>query len=199
MLNVGLVLKLFSFPLIIYTLFFFIRLNGGQPATEGQMGDLITACDFLFGAFVAYFIFVLISRSQEEGGLRWWGMSGLLLLLAIDEVFMVHEYLGAYLGIKDRFILLFYGGLLGLLLLCDLKAIFQRDTFFYLLLFSAFSVLALVSDYLFNEGVMVVMGRDISYEQFSETFGAMFLSCAVVTMAMHFSIRALWLRYNIVR
>lgn len=180
-------IKLFSFPIIIYLIFFAVRVNGIQPEVEGELGDFITASNFMFGGFVAYFVFILLSsthfKTANPGAIWWWFMSYLLLLLAVDEIFMIHEYIGHQLEIKDTFILLFYAGLLGILLLFDLKNTFQKDTFGMLLLFAIFSVISLVSDYLYNEGVMEIMGKEISYEQFAESIGALCLSAAITTIA----------------
>lgn len=181
-------IKLFSFPIIIYFVFFIVRVNGYQPAVEGELGDFITAFNFMFGGFVAYLVFIIISltslRTKNSGAIWWWLMSFLLILLAVDELFMIHEFVGHHFQIKDTFVLLFYAAMLAILLLFDLKNTFKKETFLFLALFAIFSVISLVSDYLFNEGVMSLFGREISYEQLAESLGALCLSAAIVTIIL---------------
>lgn len=180
--------KIFSFPIILYTLFIIIRIKGFQPAMESELGDFITALNFLFGSFVAYFIFIICTLNLKGKPLNkplwWWLMSLLLALLAFDELYMIHEYLGSQMEIKDTLIFLFYAGLLGVLLLFSLKETFTKNTFSLLVLFTICAVLSQVADFLYNEGTVVLFGRVISYEQFLESFGALFLSGAVVTIAL---------------
>jgi len=180
-------IKMFSLPLIFYILLITIRILGYQPAMEGELGDFITAVNFLIGAFISYFVFIIIVLGYETSSKRaaWWlSISLLMCLLAFDELFMIHEIIGAQFKIKDTFILLFYGGLLGILLILNLKETFKKDTFICLVIFAIMSIISQVSDYLYNEGIIVLMGREISYEQFLESFGALSLSCALVTFAL---------------
>ena len=180
--------RIFSLPIILYSLFIIIRVKGFQPPMEGELGDFITALNFLFGSFISYFIFVLLTlnakKTSTNKSLWWWLMCILLALLAFDELYMIHEYLGSKLGIKDTLIFLFYGGLLGALLVFNLKETLSKNTFIFLILFALCSLSSQTADYLYNEGVVVLIGRDISYEQFLESFGALFLSCAVMTIAI---------------
>lgn len=181
-------IKAFSFPIILYLVFIAVRFQGLQPETESELGDMITALNFLFGAFISYFVFILYTLELKEtpkiSPLWWWCTSALLTLLAFDELFMIHEQLGAHFEIKDTLIFLIYGAALGILLLCQLKETFTRNTFSFLVLFAICSVVSQASDYLYNEGTMIVMGREISYEQLLESLGAMFLSCAITTIGL---------------
>jgi len=183
-------IKLFSMPIIAYLLFVYLRLLGVQPEAEGEMGDMLTAINFLFGAFVAYLVFIMFTLKQEECSERkvywWWFMSLLLITLALDELFMIHELLGEYLQIKDTFIFLGYGAMLGVLLLFKLKDTLTKSTFSYLLLFTVFTVISQGADYLFNEGLVTIFNKEISYEQFFESFGALCLSSAVATIALRY-------------
>ncbi|MEW6997253.1 hypothetical protein AADZ86_06090 [Colwelliaceae bacterium BS250] len=155
---------------------------------ESELGDFITALNFLFGSFVAYLIFIMCTLKLKNKPLNkplwWWSMSLLLALLAFDELYMIHEYLGDQIRIQDTLILLFYAGLLGVLLLFNLKETFTKNTFSFLVVFAICSILSQGADFLYNEGTVVLFGRVISYEQFLESFGALFLSCAVVTIAL---------------
>ncbi|WOH36633.1 hypothetical protein RI844_14820 [Thalassotalea fonticola] len=155
---------------------------------ESELGDFITALNFIFGSFVAYFIFILCTLKLKTKPLNkplwWWSMCLLLALLAFDELYMIHEYLGSQMGFKDTLIFLFYGVLLGVLLLFNLKETFTKNTFFFLVLFTVCTIFSQVADFLYTEGTVVLLGRVISYEQFLESFGALFLSCAVVTIAI---------------
>lgn len=182
--------KLFSIPIIAYLLFIIFRLLGVQPEVEGEMGDMLTAINFLFGAFVSYFVFVILSLQQGKHSIRnsywWWFMSLLLITLALDELFMIHELLGEYLEIPDTLIFLGYGAILGVLLLLKLKDTLTKSTFIYLLFFSVFTVISQGSDYLFNEGLVTIFNREISYEQFFESFGALCLSSAITSIALRY-------------
>lgn len=180
--------KIFSLPIILYVIFIITRINDIQFAMEGELGDFITALNFLFGSFLSYFIFIFYIISTQKissyRSLWWWAMCILLALLAFDELYMIHEFIGHQLGIKDTLIFLFYGGVLGVLLLFNLEAVFTKDTFIFLILFTLFSLISQISDYLYNEGIVVFMNREISYEQLSESFGALCLTCAITTIAI---------------
>jgi len=179
--------KLFILPLILYVLLIVIRVLGYQPSMEGELGDFLTAINFLIGSFISYFVFIVIVmeyKSTKKGALWWCFLSLLMCLFAFDELFMIHEIIGSQLGIKDMFIFLFYGGLLGLLFIFNIQETFKKDTFVCLIIFTIFGISSQVSDYLYNEGVFFIMGREISYEQFLESFGALSLSCAIVTFAL---------------
>ena len=186
--NIFNLVKIFSLPIILYVIFIITRIIDIQFAIEGELGDFITALNFLFGSFLSYFIFVFYIVSPQKisryRSLWWWVMCMLLALLAFDELYMIHEFVAHQLGIKDTLIFLFYGGVLGVLLLFNLEAVFTKDTFIFLVLFTLFSLISQVSDYLYNEGIVVLMNREISYEQLSESFGALCLTCAIITIAI---------------
>lgn len=180
--------KIFSLPLILYMVLIGFRVNGLQPTMEGQLGDFITALNFLFGSFISYFIFIFYILSPHKlskgKSIWWWLMCMLLAIMAFDELFMIHENIGYFLDTSGTGVLLFYGLLLGLLLMFDLKETFVKETFVFLLLFLFFALLSQGADYFYGEGLIVLMGKNISYEQFGESFGALSLSCAVITMAV---------------
>lgn len=181
------IIKNLSLPIVIYGIYFFLRVNGIQPESESEIGDFITAINFLFGASVAYFVFIFASNSNVNNGQKaiwWWLMSLLLLLLATDEIFMIHETIGYYFQIHDTYVLLFYGFSLGLLLLFDTKNTLKRPTIIFLGIFFFFSVVALGADYFFNEGVISGYGLEVSYEQLAESFGALCLSASIVSNAI---------------
>lgn len=180
--------KIFSFPIILYAIMIGFRVFDLQPEVEeGHLGDFITALNFLFGAFVAYFVFIYFIVSKESisrfRSVWWWSVTILFAFLAFDELFRIHENLGMLLGIEDTFILLSYGAALGVLLLFNLDEIKYRNTFIALAIFAAFGILAQVTDYLFFEGTVSLAGKEISYEQFAESFGALSLTSAIVTIA----------------
>ena len=116
--------------------------------------------------------------------LWWWIMCILLAVLAFDELFMIHENIGYFFDTNGTLVFVFYGISLGALLAFDLNATFRKDTLSLLVLFSFFAILSQGADYFYGEGVVVIMGRDISYEQFAESFGALCLSCAIATIAI---------------
>ncbi|MBV1889338.1 MAG: hypothetical protein KUG67_03735 [Proteobacteria bacterium] len=180
--------KLFSLPIILYVLFLVTRISDIQFSMESELGDFITSLNFLFGSFLSYFIFIFhILSTQKISSYRslwWWAMCIFLALLAFDELYMIHEFVGHHLAIKDTLIFLFYGGILGVLLLFKLEAVFTKDTFIFLVLFTLLSLISQISDYLYNEGIIVLMNREISYEQLSESFGALCLTCAITTIAI---------------
>lgn len=111
-------------------------------------------------------------------------MCMLLAVLAFDELFMIHENVGYFFGTNGALVFVFYGVFLGVLLAFDLNATFKKDTLVLLVLFSFFAILSQGADYFYGEGLVVIMGRDISYEQFAESFGALCLSCAIATIAI---------------
>ena len=179
--------KLFSFSIVLYLIFLIARFQGLQPAMEGELGDFITALNFLFGSFVAYFMFVLNPKKDSrylKNSLWWWLVSLLLITLAMDELFMLHEQVGVALGLKDTFVFLAYGAILGILLLLRVQEVFVKDTFIFLAIFAILSITSQLADYLYNEGTFMILGRDISYEQLLESFGALSLSCAITSMAL---------------
>jgi len=177
-----------SLPLIIYSVFFVVRILGIQPQVEAEPGDFITASFFLCAAAVSYFTLVaglfLFSKQSYRSLMWWWLMSLLTVFIGSDEIFMIHEAIGGHFGFKDTYVLFVYMGLLGLLLLARFKSTVSLPAFVYWAIFGFMSVVAIVSDHLYNEGVMVVMGREISYEQLAESFAALFLACAVTCMAL---------------
>ena len=180
--------KVFSLPIILFSIFVIFRLLGLQPTMEGELGDFLTSVNFLLGSFFAYFIFILISLSRHENvkpsSAWWWFVSMLLALLAFDELFMIHEFLGEFFNIKDTLILLFYGGLLGLLLLLNTQEVFKKDTFISLSLFACFSIISQGADYFLNEGLLTVGSLQISYEQLAESLGALCLTIAISTIGV---------------
>jgi hypothetical protein len=180
--------KIFSLPIILYVLLITIRILGHQPSMEGQLGDFITALNFLFGSFVSYFVFVfyvLNTKTLTKAKVLWWWIMCILLaVLAFDELFMIHENIGYFFDTNGTLVFVFYGISLGALLAFDLNATFRKDTLSLLVLFSFFAILSQGADYFYGEGVVVIMGRDISYEQFAESFGALCLSCAIATIAI---------------
>ncbi len=180
--------KIFSLPIILYVVLITVRMQGLQPLMEGKLGDFITALNFLFGSFVSYFVFVfyvlntkVLSKTKV---LWWWMMCILLAVIAFDELFMIHENIGYFFDNSGSLVFAFYGIFLGVLLVFDLNATFEKDTLIFLILFSFFAILSQGADYFYGEGLVVIMGRDISYEQFAESFGALCLSCAIVTIAI---------------
>ena len=181
-------MKIFSLPIFLYGVFIALRVSDIQPPMEGELGDFITALNFIFGASSAYLVFIITTcegfSKNNWLSLWWWLMCALLLLLALDELFMIHETIGKNLGINDTLVLLSYGLLLGLLLLFRLKEIIKKETLIFLFAFAAFSLISQASDYFYGEGLIFVMGRDVSYEQFAESFGALSLTAAVVTIAV---------------
>ena len=83
-------IKLFSLPIILYVLLVAIRVQDFQPSMEGELGDFITALNFLFGSFVSYFIFSFYIVSEQKlssyRSLWWWAMCILLatVLMAVS-------------------------------------------------------------------------------------------------------------------
>lgn len=176
----------FSFPILIYVLYVLLRLAGIQPPMEQQLGEFVTAASFLFGSFISYFVFIaLTQRSEMDKPLFWWWMMTLLLcLLALDELYMIHEQLGQWLGLRSAVILLTYGLMLGVLLLLNFSNVMKFNTLFFLSWFTLFAFGSQVPDYLYKEGMVTLMGREISYEHLFEMFGALALACAIVTLAL---------------
>lgn len=188
-------LKVFSLPIILFSTFVLFRLLGLQPSMEGELGDFLTSVNFMLGSFFSYLVFILIVKNgsimRKPSGSWWWCMSMLLALLAFDELFMIHEYLGELFNIKDTLILLFYGGLLGVLLLLNTQEVFKKNTFVSLTLFAVFSIISQGADYFLNEGLVTVAGIQVSYEQLSESLGALCLTVAITTIiTRHMSMKA---------
>lgn len=186
--SVLVIFKISSVPIIIYSIFFAIRLNGLQPPAEAEMGDFITAMYFIFGASISYFIFVLrclnylpFSTKQKTW---WWLLSCLLLLLAFDEIFMIHENISGALGIKEIIVFMAYGSMLCLLLLWNRHKITKNFLFFFIP-FVFLSGIAVIADTLFGEGLINILGKEIDYEQLAESWAALALSCGFLAMAIN--------------
>ena len=55
----ALIIKIISLPIVIYGVLFALRIQGIQPPSETGMGDFITAVYFIFGASVAYLMYIM--------------------------------------------------------------------------------------------------------------------------------------------
>ncbi len=185
-LSAATVLKLASLPLIIYSAYFYIRLNGIQLTPEAGMGEFITALYLIFGASVCYFVFAIRqvwpSAFTAQGNVWWWASATFLTFLAFDEIFMIHENLSASLAIKEIYIFLSYAALLVLLVYFRRSSMRGLSIIFFLL-FVGFSGVSVVADALFVEGVVTVFGREISYEQQAESVAVLSLSCMFACIA----------------
>lgn len=182
------ILKVVSVPIIIYSIFFVIRLSGFQPPAEAEMGDFITAMYFIFGASISYFIFVTqclnyLSSSTKQR-MWWWLLSCFLLLLAFDEIFMIHENISRVLGINEVVVFLVYGTMLCLLLLWNRHKITKNFLFFFIP-FVFLSGIAVIADTLFSEGLINILGKEIDYEQLAESLSALALSSGFLAMAIN--------------
>ena len=180
-------LKILSAAIVIYGAFFTIRFLGYQPPNESGLGDFITALFFIFGASVAYFIFILHNqgdlRSRIPSG-RWWYMVGaFLMLLAFDEIFMIHEYVCWWLGIRDLYLFMVYG-LILMSLIFVVRKILTRTEILLLAAFVVLSGIAVISDTVMGEGMITVFNRAIDFEQLAESFSAFFLASTFVALGV---------------
>lgn len=181
------ILKILSPAIVIYGAFLTIRLMGYQPPTESGLGDFITALFFLFGASVAYFVFLLHSLGElppiKPSG-RWWYFSGAFLsLLAFDEIFMIHEYVCWWLEIRDIYLFMIYGMVLSSLIFI----VRHQLTRIHYCLLAAFVILAgtaVISDTVMGEGMITILNRPIGFEQIAESFSAFSLASAFVALGV---------------
>jgi len=178
------------FPvIIIYGAFFVIRVLGFQPPAEAEMGDFITALFFIFGASISYFIFILslLANSPKyiNGNKCKWSLASyLLILLAYDEIFMIHENISRYFQMSDIFVFAFYGLMLAAVIYLYRS---QMTDFFklFLILFIFLAAVSVLSDSIMGEGYIRLFGLDIDFEQLAESLGALALSSAFVSLALN--------------
>lgn len=155
-----------------------LRLLYIQPRTEGGMSDCLTSWYFICTAAVCYFTGVLRGMTGRMGDYWRWALPALLMvLLAADESFMIHENLTDQFGIPELTVY----GTYGLILLAVL-VLFRRsrpDFWVFIALFFVLCGTSQLNDSTTGrEGMVTVAGRGIDYEQILEMFGAMALVCA---------------------
>lgn len=180
--------KIMTAPAVLYCVFFAIRLGGYQPEAEAGLGDFLTALFFIAGAAICYFVFAAYAQGlvqkNQSGVLWWWLSAALLLLLAFDEIYMIHENLSGALEIREQYIFLLYAAMLGALLWTNRGRALKRAPIFFFFLFAVFAGISVVADALFHEGVIHAFGRELDYEQLTESVSAIFLSCGFASMAL---------------
>ena len=184
------ILKLSFLPIVIYFSFILLRLLGVQPEAESELGDYITSINFIFGGSIAYLMHILIvqeyfSVSAKIDKYFWPAISFWMFFLAFDEVFMIHENIHEYTSVRDAVVFLIYGLILILTLILAYPY-YTKSFFVFIVMFGFCAIVSIVSDYFLSEGVVMIKGNSISYEQFSESFGALFLSSSIVCLIVSF-------------
>jgi uncharacterized membrane protein len=180
-------LKVIILPIILYSCFILLRIKGIQPPAEAELGDFITAVNFLFGGSIAYFLHIGISvkalKSQIFVERLYWLLIGLILFLfAFDEVYMIHETIAHHYNTKEFYVMGVYGIILFSLLALNISRLSKIDIIF-LLLFIITGIVSVSVDAILKEGTITILSSKISYEQQLESVGALFLSCSIVTQA----------------
>ncbi len=183
-------IKIAVLPLVIYSVFIWIRLKGIQPEAESELGDYITSVNFIAGGSLAYLMHVFmtlgyLSSTKKMDHAFWVLLSFMLFFLAFDEVFMIHEVVASMADIRDSLPLVIYG-LFLIVILAMAYRYYVKPFYLFIVLFGFCSVVSIASDMLWGEGTIAVLGRSVSYEQFAESFGAFFLTCAVVCLMISF-------------
>lgn len=183
------ILKIILLPVIIYGVFFVIRLMGLQPKTETGMGDFITALFFIYGASVVYLTFFLKCMNvfpENRSGENWWwfSVSFFLMYLAYDEIFMIHENIGRLIVIREVYIFLFYALILILLIYFYRQKVTPSFRFF-LVCFICLSGIAVISDTFLGEGLINIFGREIDFEQLAESLSALCLASAFTSATIN--------------
>lgn len=154
----------FFLPIFILAVFAYVRLNGIEPPVEG-LGDHVTALWFIFGASATYLGFIKTNN-------MWWFLASiLLLLLATDEVFMVHESISNYFFISELWIFGIYAlALVSLILFGPLSAL-EGWSFRFFMAFVLMSVCSVTLDQFVVEGTF----GNIGIEQQLENIAALSL------------------------
>ncbi|MCP4568851.1 MAG: hypothetical protein GY841_14835 [FCB group bacterium] len=186
--SAGLILKLIHPVIVIYGIFFALRLGGLQPPSEASMGDFISAIYFIFGASVAYLLFVMKAmgflQQRKPTGYWWLGLFYLLLYLAYDEIFMIHEWVCYWLGMRDIYLFMLYGAFLSWLVFV-IRRIISKPVYILLAGFVFLAAVAVLSDTFLGEGEITLFGRVFDFEQLSESLSALSLAIAFLTMAIN--------------
>ena len=174
-----------ALPLLVYVAFFIVRVAGVQPGTDAGLGDFITALNLVFGGSVAYFTYILgdlgvVAMPGRRERAFWFFTSVMLVFLAFDEVFMIHEGLGSLVGVSDAFPLAAYGAVLMAILWLHLPN-FSPLSYVFLAGLVVLGTVSVAADWLVGEGLVRVLGREIDYEQLCESFGALSLACCLLT------------------
>ena len=148
-----------------------------QPDQETGMSEFMSTVFLWSGATVCYFMMGIYGVFRIKGQyLKWCAASCLLVLLALDESFMIHEKLSAGLNIKENYVFAVYG-----VLLIGVLFLFRRSTWQFWLAFSGFVLFCGISqtaDSLYGEGLITIASREIDYEQIFEVIGVLCLSFA---------------------
>lgn len=187
--------RIFFLPFILYLALFVIRVNGYSPPVDAGFGDFIIIINFLFGAFIAYFVWVtgslkIVSFEKKTELLFWLLASLLLTLLAFDEMFAIHENLKIRFGVPEKATFVGYGVALVAILALNIRNVSRYSIFF----FGVFVVLGLAA-VLFDGKTyydqLHIGGREIDLEQFTETFSALSISCCIAVQALELFKRAI--------
>lgn len=180
--------RYFWLPGLLIATYAGLRLLGFQPGTDLAGMSAVLRLGFLVAAAaVAYLIPLLPSPQGRDRGSRpssderFWNASCLLLvLLAADDSFMIHETLAWSLGIPDALVMACYGMLLVLLLATHHRRLTLTPLFLtFLGGFVLLSGLAVGADTITGkEGVVWVAGFGLDYEQISEMLACLLLAAA---------------------
>ena len=180
-------------PGLIYSGYAIARLNGIQGETDLVGISGVMRIVFLaFGGSVAYLLVILAVWEPFKSRLRtgmWHAFMAWSLAMIIDDSFMVHEQLGAWLEITDSIPML----LLGVWLLIILVIHRTRFVATFWGCFAGFSVLAAIavlSDVITGrEGTFMVGTFEFDYEMVCEC-AAVFLFVAGLVIQATTEIRA---------
>ena len=170
-------------PVFIFAAYGLLRLLHIQPEVESGMSEFMSTAFLIAASTLCYFTGIL--RGLREGTrayLPWLAAASLMLLLGLDETFMIHEVLHAYVGIPEHFTLVFYFVLL-VVVLGMLRRFITRDSVVLLALFFLLSGVAFAADTFLGEGTIAIAGRTIDYEQILEAVAALLLCSAFGVMA----------------
>lgn len=181
------IIQIVILPVILYTVFVVLRVEGIQPPAESELGEFITAVNFIFGGSVAYFIYInitmgIIKKQRLADQLYWFIISIILFFVAFDEIYMIHETLYHIFRIPEIITLGIYGLLIFTPFLLN-RACLSMAAIILIALFALCGIVAVGVDTVFNEGTIRIFSYDISYEQQLESFAALFLTSSVIAQA----------------
>ncbi len=181
--------QIFFLPIVVYGLFVLTKLTGIDTGVNLSGAHAVMGAAFLlFGASICYLMTVLrhVAPFQSEKRIMsafWILATALFSLLFLDATFAIHER-ATLIGLPDYWVFLAYGALLAILVL----GYFRTLHFRFFAIIAGFGLLAgaaVIGDAgASHEGIVVLGGREYSYEQAFETFSVLLLAVAFTSEAL---------------
>ena len=188
LITLGMILPI---PFLMFFTYAVLRLFSIEPETETGMSEFMSTSFFWSGATVCYFMMGIYGSYRVKSEyLKWLAAASLLVLLALDETYMFHEQLSASPSIKENYVFAVYGiFLLGVLYLFrDASKLFWIAFFGFVLFVGISQTADTVTVH--HEGVIVIAGKEIDYEQIFEVIGGLCLALAFSFQAFHVLVKS---------